>query len=57
LYDLSGDAGESKDLAAERREKVKELQGLWNKWNAELSPPKWGEPAGGRRQQRRQPAL
>jgi arylsulfatase A-like enzyme len=55
LYDLSDDVGESKDLAAARPKKVKELQALWDKWNAELSPPKWGEPAG-RRQQRRQPA-
>jgi arylsulfatase A-like enzyme len=42
LYDLSADIGESKDLAAERPEKVKELQAKWDSWNQANVPPLWG---------------
>lgn len=39
LYDLAADIGESKDLAKEQPEKVKELRALYEKWNAEQAPP------------------
>ena len=42
LYNLAQDVGEGKDLAADHPEKVKELQGLWNSWAAELKEPLWG---------------
>jgi arylsulfatase A-like enzyme len=38
LYDLATDIGESKDLASAQPAKVKELQALWDKWNAEQAP-------------------
>ena len=38
LYDLVDDIGESKDLAGSQPEKVKELQALWDRWNAEQAP-------------------
>jgi arylsulfatase A-like enzyme len=42
LYNLATDIGESKDLAKEKPELVKELQARWDKWNSELVPPAWG---------------
>ena len=39
LYNLAADIGESKDLAAAQPEKVKELQTLYDSWNAEQAPP------------------
>jgi arylsulfatase A-like enzyme len=42
LYDLAADIGETKDLAAEQPEKVKELQAIWDAWNAENRDPLWG---------------
>jgi arylsulfatase A-like enzyme len=42
LYDLERDISESHDLAAANPKKVKELQAVWDKWNAELVPPAWG---------------
>jgi arylsulfatase A-like enzyme len=39
LYDLANDIGESKNLAAEMPDKVKELQVLWDAWNADQAPP------------------
>ena len=41
LYNLKADVGESKDLAATEPEKVKEMKGLWDKWNAEQKDPLW----------------
>ena len=41
LFNLAADISESKDLAAEQPEKVKELRALWEKWNAEQQPPRW----------------
>lgn len=35
LYDLSKDAGESKDLAAQMPDKVKELQALYDAWSTQ----------------------
>jgi arylsulfatase A-like enzyme len=42
LFNLASDLGEKNDLAASQPAKVAELQGLWDKWNAELKPPLWG---------------
>jgi arylsulfatase A-like enzyme len=41
LFNLADDIGETTDLASSEPEKVKELAGLWNAWNAELVPAKW----------------
>ena len=41
LYNLKADVGESKDLAAAEPDRVKELKGLWDKWNAEQKDPLW----------------
>jgi arylsulfatase A-like enzyme len=41
LYNLDTDIGESKNLATSEPEKLKELAAAWDKWNAELVPPKW----------------
>jgi len=42
LYHLVTDIGETKDLAAERPDKVKELQSRWDAWNAGNIRPLWG---------------
>ncbi len=42
LYNLAKDIGETKDLAAEQPEKVKELQAKWDAWNASNVKPAWG---------------
>jgi len=39
LYDLASDISESKDLAKSQPEKVKQLQALYDAWNAEQAPP------------------
>lgn len=39
LFDLSKDTGEKTDLAAGRAEDVRQLKGLWDRWNAEQAPP------------------
>jgi arylsulfatase A-like enzyme len=47
LYNLAKDIGEANDLAAKEPEKVKELQAVWDKWNAEQATPLWGVGAPG----------
>ncbi len=42
LYNLAEDIDESHDLAADKPDKLKELETLWNKWDAELAKPLWG---------------
>ncbi|MBA4065923.1 MAG: sulfatase [Isosphaera sp.] len=42
LYNLADDIGEKTDLAAKMPEKVKELEAVWKKWDAELAAPLWG---------------
>jgi arylsulfatase A-like enzyme len=42
LYNLADDVGERKNLAAERPQKVEELQKKWAAWNATLMKPRWG---------------
>ncbi len=44
LFDLSTDLGESKDLAADKPEIVKELQKDYDAWNSQLSKPLWQRP-------------
>jgi arylsulfatase A-like enzyme len=41
LYNLAEDIGEKNDLAAEMPGRVKELDALWQAWNAQLVEPKW----------------
>ncbi len=47
LYHLADDLGEAKDLAAAQPEKLKELQAMWDAWNATLVAPLWGGRGGG----------
>ena len=42
LHNLREDVGESKDASSSNAEKLKELQGLWDGWNAQLAKPLWG---------------
>lgn len=47
LYNLKDDIGETKDLAADMPDKVKELQAKWDEWNQGNVAPAWGGgPAG-----------
>lgn len=39
LYNLAADISESKNLAAEQPEKVKELRNVYESWNSEQAPP------------------
>ena len=41
LYHLLKDVNESRDLAAEYPDKVKELETLWQSWNSQLTKPLW----------------
>jgi arylsulfatase A-like enzyme len=41
LIHLTKDIGEAKDLSADEPGKAKELKALWDRWNAEQSPPLW----------------
>jgi arylsulfatase A-like enzyme len=47
LYDLAKDIGEANDLAATHPEKLRELQAVWQKWNADQVKPLWGAGARG----------
>ena len=38
---LAADISEAKDLSAENPAKLKELQALYAKWNAEQEPARW----------------
>ena len=51
LYNLADDIGESNDLAAKQPEKLKELEAVWQKWNAENAKPLWGPGAKGSAQE------
>lgn len=42
LYNLKEDIGETKDLAAQRPELVRELKADWDRWNQEMVKPLWG---------------
>lgn len=39
LYNLAADKSESNNLASQMGEKVSELKGKWDRWNAEQAPP------------------
>jgi len=39
LFHLAEDISESKNLADQMPDKVSELKGLWDRWNAEQAPP------------------
>jgi len=41
LHNLATDIGEQTDLAAQNPEKVKQLQALWDAWNAKNEAPRW----------------
>lgn len=41
LHNLAQDPGEQTDLAAQNPEKVKQLQSLWDAWNANNEQPRW----------------
>jgi arylsulfatase A-like enzyme len=41
LYNLAEDIGETRDRAAERPDKVKELGDLWQQWNRQMAKPSW----------------
>ena len=41
LFDLAADIGETKDLSAEKPEKVKSLTERYEAWNATLEEPRW----------------
>lgn len=41
LYNLAQDIGEKTDLATSEPQKVAELKAAYDKWDAELIPPKW----------------
>ena len=46
LYNLADDIAETKDLSADKPEKVKELNDLYEKWNSELVPALWHKQPG-----------
>ena len=41
LFDLSKDVGQEKDLAAQFPDRVREMQGDWDRWNATMMAPRW----------------
>lgn len=41
LFNVAADPGEKTDLAAQQPERVKQLQALWDAWNARNEPPRW----------------
>lgn len=41
LYHLAKDVGEKEDLAAQEPQRVRELQALWDTWNAQNEAPRW----------------
>ena len=41
LVNLATDMGEQTDLTEKEPAKAKELQALWDKWNASMQPPRW----------------
>jgi arylsulfatase A-like enzyme len=51
LYNLAKDVGEADDLAAKQPDKAKELQAVWQKWNATLARPLWGQGSRGSAQE------
>lgn len=54
LYNLAADVGESKDIAAENPEIVKDLEAAWRAWDMQNQPPRWGGGNAARRNRRAQ---
>lgn len=52
LFNLAEDLGETRNQAAARPEKVKELADRWQQWNKQLVKPRWSAPQGARGGQR-----
>lgn len=44
LFDLEADPNERRDVAAERPEVARELRELYERWNAQMVPPRWTDP-------------
>ncbi len=44
LFNLRNDPGEANDMAGAKPELVRELQALWDRWNATMIPPRWTDP-------------
>lgn len=44
LYHLDRDIGEAHDLAGTEPQVLRELQALWDSWNATLATPGWAQP-------------
>ena len=51
LYNLAKDIGETTDLSAKNPDKLRDLEGTWQKWNAQLVKPLWGAGAKGSAQE------
>jgi arylsulfatase A-like enzyme len=51
LYNLAQDIGEATDLSAKMPDKLKELEAVWQQWNAQLARPLWGPGAKGSAQE------
>jgi arylsulfatase A-like enzyme len=41
LFNLAADPGEENDLTAQQPQLARELQALWDQWNAGNEPPRW----------------
>jgi len=46
LYNLAQDIGEAHDLASRIPQKLAELEAVWERWNAQLAQPRWGNAGG-----------
>ncbi len=52
LFNLAADIGEKNDLISTEPAKAAELQGLWDKWNAEQKAPLWPADGGGKKKEK-----
>jgi arylsulfatase A-like enzyme len=50
LFNLATDPGEQRDVAGENPQVAAELTAAWQRWNAELQPPRWPQPERPRQQ-------
>ena len=55
LYDLAADVGETRNLASQHPDKLRELEAAWQGWNAEMQAPLWECDARGRLPSREAP--
>ena len=42
LYNLRDDIGQTKDLSATQPDRARQLQDVWDRWNAQQARPLWG---------------